>query len=338
MKCIADFEITSELAVVGDGIQLRLEHPRGRFEALIKNIEWTDYTSPFLLSLQIIFESPDLQAAKDLATDYLRELLNIFSLATGSRFTRHKTKQIIDSTPDLAMRDCLIYAHDKNEDPQPFIEGKIVDSIARLLDFDAPRAIQRSLRWYRIGINATIPEDQYHYFWFALEILAEYMKPAGKVANTCPQCKAPLYCEVCKTHPTHQPFAIQAIRQLIAKVSEHDAETIASLEKARNALMHGAILKEVESTLCKSGVELVDILGQIVFKSLIATFPKEIFKQKVCIGFPNTYIKRTLTAIAHIQTVVPKSGDGELDLDTLNKGFTFTIDRPKPKSDPKGAV
>ncbi|MGO7785661.1 methylamine utilization protein MauJ, partial [Rhizobium ruizarguesonis] len=58
--------------------------------------------------------------------------------------------------------------------------------------------MRRALRWYRLGIHAYSPDDQFTYFWFALEIVAEFQKPTSKVHDKFPHCQSALYCEKCE--------------------------------------------------------------------------------------------------------------------------------------------
>ena len=334
MQCIVDYEIESDLSVVSDGIQLKLQDPKGQFQAFIKNIVRDDYSTPFLLSLRLIFESPTLMEAEDIAEDKLAECLNILAFVTGAGVKRHRIKQIIDCTPASGMRDCLIWADAlAHEDPSPFLNKKITSSMERLLEFDPPPAVHRALRWYRYGIQAPIPEDQFQCFWFALEILAEHKKSPGKVADSCPKCRSPLYCESCKSHPTHRPYAKQAIRALIQEVeTASDDDIFEVLDKLRNALMHGATLKEAETKLPQSGEDLVDRLGKILFKALVHQFSSELVGEKLYFGNPTTYIHRSRTGIAHLQTVVPKGKDGELDLDRFASPKVFMATDGPPQS------
>jgi hypothetical protein len=221
MQCIANYEIESELSVISDDIILKFQHPKGQIQARIKNIVRNDYSTPFLLSMQIIFQAPNLKEAQNIAEDKLAELLNMLAFATSAGVRRHRIKQIVDCTPSSGMRECLIWADSVgHEDPTPFLDASMVYSIEHLLQFDPPPAVRRALRWYRIGLNARLPEDQFQYFWFALEILAEYQKAPEKVTDKCPHCRSSLYCETCKTHPTHRPYPKQAIRALIQGVDK----------------------------------------------------------------------------------------------------------------------
>lgn len=326
MRCLAHYEIQSEMSVVSDDIQLKLHHPNGDFEARIKNIVRNDYSNPFLLSVQISLEAPNLNEAKDIASEKLSECLNIIAFVTGGGVRRHKTKQIVDCTPLSGMRECLVWADSfGHEDPQPFLDQNIISSMERLLQFDAPPAVRRALRWYRIGIEECAPDDQFQYFWFALEILAEHEKNSEDVPDKCPRCKTPLYCKTCKANPTHRPYPKQAIRALIQAVDGTcTEETIKSLEEARNGLMHGATLKEIENALPNSEDHIVDILGKILFRALLHQFPKEILKEGIDFGSPTTYVHWTRTGVAHISTVVPTGEDGELDLN-LQTGLKVSV-------------
>jgi hypothetical protein len=201
------------------------------------------------------------------------------------------------------------------DDPQPFLREDTPRAIERLSEFDIPPAIRRAMRWYRLGINETVPDDQFVSFWFALEIVAELQKSTDKVSDKCPKCKSPLYCESCNTHPVHRPYASQAIRALLkAADKECDDATIELLLKTRNSLMHGSTLKEIEDSLPQPHEQIVDVLGQLLWKALILQFPHEMFDGTLAMGYPSTYVHRRLRAIGHVQTIVPVGADGDLDL------------------------
>jgi len=98
--------------------------------------------------------------------------------------------------------------------------------------------------------------------------------------------------------------------------------------------MHGATLREIEKKLPDPHEEVVDILGKIVFKVLINQFPREIFSEEVVFGNPSTYVHRTMTGVAHIQTVVPVDADGEFDLSFSGTKITMTTDGPPQSARP----
>lgn len=317
MKCVANYEIKTECSIVSDDLVLRIKHPKGAYRARIQNIQRSFYTTPFLLSLQLCFDSPTLVEADDIAEDHLADCLNMLAFTTGSSFQRHRIRHIIDATPAGAsgMRALLMWADSiEFEDPQPFLNEDTARTIERLLEFDIPPAIRRALRWYRLGIRETVPDDQFMYFWFALEIVAEFQKSTAKVPDICQKCKSPLYCETCNNHPTHKPFAKQAIRTLLKAVDrECDDEILDRLDKTRNSLMHGLTLGEIEEALPTPHEQIVDILGRLLFKVLIHQFPRKMFDETLKMGCPSTYLHHRVGAVAHIETVVPAGADGDLD-------------------------
>ncbi len=198
MECVANYEIKTESSVVADDLVLRIKHPKGLYRARIQNIPRTVYTTPFLLSLHLYFDAPALDEARDIADGFLADCLSMLAFTTGSRFQRHRIRQIVDATPQgmTGMRSLLMWADSiEYEDPQPFLHEDTAQAIERLLEFDIPPAIRRAMRWYRLGINETVPDDQFMNFWFALEIIAESQKSTDKVPDRCPQCQSPLYCE-----------------------------------------------------------------------------------------------------------------------------------------------
>ena len=336
MRCVANFEVSADLSVVADAQVLTICDPRERFKALIRNIPRSEFTTPFLLSVHIYFEAEALDAAAAVAEDHLVTCLNMLAFTMGAGFGRHRIRQIVDAEPSKgAMRDVRMWADRiEYDDPQPMLDDDHVKTIERLLEFDIPPAIRRALRWYRLGIDASAPDDQFTYFWFALEIVAEFQKPTAKVYDKCPHCQSALYCEKCETHPQHRPYAKQAIRALLMEADkECDDTTVALLDKTRNSLMHGATLKETERSLPDPHESVVDTLGKLLWKALLRQFPREMFDGSLVMGMPSTYLDYKATAVAHIQMNVPVDADGHFDLN-----FTGMVAELKPFGPPQSAL
>ncbi len=317
MECVANFEINSECSVVHDDQVLRIVHPTGLYRARIQNIKRQDFANHFRLSLHLYFDAPNLNESRAIANTLLAECLNMLAFTTGSKFEHHRIRQIVDATPGIeGMRDVLLWTDSiQHEDPQPFLDDDIPGAIEKLSVSEIPPAIQRALRWYRLGVNADVPDDQFTYFWFAIEIVAEHAKSTEKVSDKCSKCGSALFCETCNAHPTHRPYPKQAIHSLMltadAKCNE---ETVKLLDKTRNSLMHGATLSEIEAEHADLEDHIVDILGRILFKALVTQFPHELFDGSLAMGFPSTFVHRTATGIVHMQTVVPVDEEGEFDL------------------------
>ena len=337
MECVANFEITTECSIVSDDLVLRVKHPNGRYRLRIQNITRTTFTTPFLLSFHLYFDAPSLDDASEIGEELLADCLNMLAFTTGSRFKRHRIRQTTTATSSVksGVRLVKMWADTiEYEDPQPFLSAEIAQAIERLLQFDVPPAIRRAMRWYRLGINETNPDDQFVYFWFALELIAEFQKSIEKVHDKCPQCQSPLYCESCETHPLHKPYAKQAIRALL-KAADKDCDdvTIERLDKTRNDLMHGATLREIEARLPQPHEQIVDVLGQLLWRALVLQFPHEMFDGSLEMGFPSAFVHRQMQTVANIEMAVPLGSDGDLDLTFA--GFKAEM---KPFGPPQSAL
>ena len=341
MRVLANFEVESDISIVADATRLKIVHPTNRFTIFVQNIVRPEYSTPFLLSVQVIYDAPTVEDSKETGVDRLVQFLNILAFVTGASLHLHRIRQIVDCTPGLAMRTCLVWAESPaHDDPQPFVDVKIGETISRLVGLDLPVAVNRAMRWYRFGLRASQAEDQFQYFWFALEIIAEYTKSTEKVNDTCPKCGEALYCKTCDTYPTHRPYPKQAIRSLMRAVDPNlDEKTIADLDKARNALMHGSTMRDIEESVKRTSVQIVDTLGRTVFGCLLRQVPNELLKDGLRMGSPSTYVKHKKAGVATISTVVPFAADGALD-DTAFRGMTAELvpSRPPQSEHPVGVV
>jgi hypothetical protein len=134
---------------------------------------------------------------------------------------------------------------------------------------------QAAMRWYRLAIQASIIEEQFSYFWFALEIASENLKGTEKVPSKCPRCQGPLFCEKCGDHPTHRRYPGEAIRQLIQRVHPEGADEIFNtLQTIRHTLMHGGRISSVISELPRDEQEAVNKLAFVTWQAISIMFSK----------------------------------------------------------------
>ena len=94
MQCMANYEIRSDMSVFADNQWLKFKNAKEKFRARVSNIPRSDFSTPFLLSLQLSFEAPSINEAAEIANEYLADCFNILSLATGSSFILHRTGSI----------------------------------------------------------------------------------------------------------------------------------------------------------------------------------------------------------------------------------------------------
>ena len=341
MQCVANYELKAEASVFEDGCWLEIKHPKGLFRARLRNIVRNDFSTPFLLTLHIYFEAAGLDVAHDVAEERLVDCLNMLVLVTGCRFSSHRIRQIVDATPSVgAIRSLHMWSDSiGHEDPTPVLDDELTETASHLLSYDVPLPLRRAMSWYRHGVNSTVPDDQFQYFWFALEIVAVYKEATEKVNDKCPVCRSPLYCETCNDHPKHWPYEKQKIRALMQAVDkECDESRLELLAKARNTLMHGGTLRDIEGNLHEPREEIVDTLGKIVFMALVNEFPRELFKEKLRFLNPSTYVHRIMSGIAHIQTVVPQNASGDFDLSFSGTTMKMVTDGPPQSARPSGIV
>lgn len=319
MKCLADFEVISELSVSEDEGVISFEEANGKYSIRIRNKKIDDLRHQEILRLEIIFDSDTLEESEKLSLKYLTEALNLLALTTNSKFTMHRLVQIFDWTPDLTTRKGLIFAEDtRPHEPLPMLTNKLAETASCFLQGNRNKKIDDALRWFRLGIGAENIEEQFQNFWLALELVATSHKEPKKVYNSCPKCGGKLCCEVCGTVPKHKPYPKQAIQAIISQIAPDLPDFFESANKARNTIMHGGRLEELEGKINYTRIELVNHLGKITWdallKSTISTLPESIFPFQPNILISNQYANLKLGAIAVIETVIQNGSDGEPDI------------------------
>ena len=273
-KWIADYEVVSHLSLAEGESKLTYNNPIDSYEVHIKNLYIKPPVEKPLISVQVILETDVIDNVADLSRKYLKLFLNILTLVTNSKFTIHRLLRVIDWSPGLEMRNChQFFSSPDFNIPLPLLNNKILDSVYTLMKSDITNDLRRALRWFSRGVGANYIDEQFQYFWFALETIAEKDKDKTKVPDQCPKCQSPLYCETCKETPMHRPYPKQAIEQLIKKVVKGNPEKLfETLSKVRNELLHGEDSDEIEKSLPTDMSQLVDVLGQTVWAALINSF------------------------------------------------------------------
>jgi len=329
MQFVANYEVLSDISIFKDDYWFNLK--AHSYSARIRNIPREDYSSPFLLALEIKFNADDLDASVKTADELMVSCLDILAFTTGARILKQGIKQIVSECQVKGMNDCLFWTDDINhKDPQPIINSQLISTLNTLLSSSIPSPVRKALHWFRMGLYSKTPDDQFQYFWFALEIIATSEKSKEKVNDLCPQCRGNLFCQQCNKHPTHKPYVKDKIFSLmkLANNSLSD-ETIKMLGDVRNWLMHGSELSDFMSV--EEPLKQVDLLGRTAFAVMLMKIPFENEDIDLVFGHPNTYLHQKVSMRANIQTPVPKGTDGELDLSF--KGLQISIERDaKPQS------
>ena len=314
-KWIADFEVNSHLAVSSDDKKLIFQHPEGIYDVHIKNSSTKTSDDFPLLSVQVIFECENIKETKNIAKQYLGVFLDGLTFVTNQKFTIHELLRIVDWTPGLAMRECYQFKRFKEIDsPMPFLEDTYLDTLSILLKGDISQSLRRVLKWFSKGISSTSLDDQFQYFWFVIELLAEAIKPTDKIADKCPKCQEPLFCNNCQNTPTHRPYPKQAIQHLIQKYVTGDSEILfKKLSKVRNAIMHGDEIKKIEKDLSLSLEDVVNTIGRVSWTAILNSFIP--LKETADLHFieVNKYVHHQLVTFLHMKMGCPDKDNPQIE-------------------------
>ena len=313
MLCLADFVLDSDLCRTPGNAPLQLRGPGGAFSLTLSNLGNPDDPTEGVLSAQLTFEAASFdKALKEVAYDKLSAILNCLAFTTNRKFVVKKLKRLIDWTPGLQERDAIIY-HDSPEwdTAEPALDAKFLDTAERLLTMTSGAEQSAAMRWYRLGLQAEVLEEQFSYFWFALEISAETMKGKENIASKCPRCQGKLFCEICKDYPLHRRYVGEAIQQAIETVHPEDADEIfKTLQLVRHTLMHGGRISSVRDQLPCDEQQAVNKLAFVTWQSIFRMFsnPDPRGEEPFNFGYCDNLVRRTLSFGLHIKTTL-KGGD-----------------------------
>jgi hypothetical protein len=304
MIVLADFLLDSDLCLKDGAAPITIRAPNSEFSMSISNATAADRASDgVVLSAQITFNSDVFEKnLRPVAQEKLGAALNFLVFATDRKFAQTRLKRIIDWTPGLTDRRAFIYA----ETPE---WNNATPGLAHgLLAADPMVEQQVAMRWYRRGIEAASVEDQFSYFWFALEIAAEALKGSERVPSKCPKCNGPLYCEQCGTHPTHRRYRGEAVRQIVERFYPTNADEIFQpLELIRHTLMHGGRIASLAGKLPGDAQQAVNIMAFVSWRALFLMFKKSPpdHEKPISVGYKDQFVRRTIVAIADMTIGMP---------------------------------
>ncbi len=274
MRLMADYLLDSDLCLPDGDPPMVIQGPEGRFALTLSNTAKEPQEAKGVLAARLVFEAESLHGSRVVADEYIHQSLNALSYATGHPFTYNSLRQIVDWTPGVEMRELLRFLETPMRDlAEPWLEGEFGQTVEHFLVVQAGARQQTALRWFRLGLATDNLEDQFSYFWFALEIAAEALKDKEKVPSACPHCRSPLYCEPCGKHPLHKKYPGQAIQALVERHVEGDgAEIFSTLQRIRHTLMHGDRISSVIDSLPCTQDEALNSLCHITQTALEEMF------------------------------------------------------------------
>lgn len=276
-KWIADFEVEGHLCFEQHKAKVKYIDPNRAYEVHLKNLHTALDSNPPLLSAQVLLEAENIQSAAEVSKEQLREFLDILSFVTNHTFRIHAPIRVLDWTPGLTMRDFIqMKAFPGDDIPLPGLKQELLDTVHELCSRDIQPRLRRAFKWFAQGVRSTLLDDQFQYFWFAIELVAEIVKSPDPVPDVCQKCHNPLYCRQCEEISMHRPFNRQAIAQLISKVVKNDPDRATRLFlKVRNMLLHGDEIVNIEAEIAMPMSRVVNNIGKMAWIALLDTFKVE---------------------------------------------------------------
>lgn len=309
---LANCEVEAHLSL-HEGLKvLRYAHPANNYTVFLRDLRVEPASDPPLLSVQIVFAAAALHEARDLAERYLKEFLDYLVVVTNCKFRLRRILHIFNWEPGSGMRECMYYVGASNHEvPVPGLAADLLDTLALLQQHPVQPRLRRALKWFGNGVSAIYRDDQFTYFWFVIEVLAQVVKSVAPVPDKCPMCGGPLFCQACGVSHVHRPYPKQAIQHLFAKyvAGEPDA-FFERTNKIRNALLHGDEIAAIESDLRIDFSEEVNKLGHLAWTALMGQFAPSLVGKQIAILQTNRYVHVGLTVGAHMQVgFIPKFDD-----------------------------
>lgn len=303
MRLLADYILDSDLCLPKGDAPFQINGPHGSFTLHLSNTSDEIQQPTGVLAARLVFEAEDLHTAREKADEFLYAALNALSFTTGHPFSYNDLRQIIVWEPGLSMREMIRYLETPMKDrAQPLLQADFKQSVDHYLVVQAGEKQQTALRWFRLGLGADSLEDQFTYFWFALEISARLTKGTEKVPSKCQKCQSPLYCENCSTYPVHKKYEGEAIRDAICRhVEANSEEVFKTLQKIRHTILHGERITSVIDSLPCSQEEAVNALSHITQSALLEIFTtdNEHAPAKVMLARSDDITRRKLIVSMH---------------------------------------
>jgi hypothetical protein len=268
-----DFRVKSDVVLAKDQKTIIFAAPDNTHEIHLftRRGEGKHAVDELYLSAHVILEGENAFASADRAETYLRQFLEILAIATSGSYRLEQRILVADWTAGLTNR--RFWHFKKFPDPRVPIYAlrqDIIESIKTLTASPIPTAVRLAMQWWARGVSAGMPHEQFQFFWYALEIIADYSKPSIRVPSKCASCSGDLFCRTCNVIPLHRPYPKQAIKMLIEKhVRTEPQRFFAVIDDATNRLLHGDDPENIARDLDASWDRLSDSLGKTTWAAIL---------------------------------------------------------------------
>jgi hypothetical protein len=303
-RFLSNWEVESDIILPEGTPFLQYSHPAGRYTIFLRNLASPRLDEGFL-SMQLVFDAPSLTQAKSVAEGMAKEFLDFLAFVSNLKARLRSLLHIFNWEPGHGMREALYFTRSAAHDdaPYPALESPLLDTIALLQTHNVPPRLRRALKWFSNGVTSKSPDDQFIYFWFVIELVAQLIKEPSPVPDRCPTCRKELYCPTCLTSPLHRPYPKQAIEQLFVRYASDDPPQLYThATTARNMLMHGDDVGSIEAELQIDFPDLVNNLGHLAWISLLNQFLPVLVNRQPALLRTNQYVYYNLSGRVHLQT------------------------------------
>ena len=321
-RVMTNWEVESDIILPTDTPFIRHDHPENKYSVFLRPSHVAGATRS-MLTLQIIFDAPDLNEAKELSEGLAKDFLDYLTFTSNMRARLGKLLHVFDwevAPPDPKMRQA-IYCHTSpgSDAPLEALEALLLDTIKILQRQPTNPRLRRALKWFANGVASGYQDDQFVFFWFVIEIIAQIIKDVSQIPDRCPQCHAPLYCPACNATHLHRPYPKQAVEQVFRRFVKSGSEDFFKKAiRARNMLLHGDEVHTIESEL---GIEfniLVNSMGHLAWAAIFDQFIPVMRGTRPSFLTTNIYVGMNLHFYADVAVA-----------------FTPDFDNPDPVTFPK---
>lgn len=344
MEILADFQLESDLRLPDGDPPMVIASAADQFRATITNIG-SGSQEQGMLACRLVFENPEFDESEEVALQKVVKLVNALAYTTNRKFGIDRLHKLIEWTPGIRQRRARIFHRSPlDHRAEPALAPQFGQTAQYLLECQGGEQQQSALRWYRLGIQAASPDEQFSYFWFALEIVAQVLRSTARVPSKCSTCQGPLYCERCQTHPTHRPYPGEAIRQAVTRFqAENPDEVFETLQQIRHTLMHGDRLQSIEHELPCTVDQAVTKLAHITWNAIGALFDASrgtAPQQSLMFGHPQTVLRRTLVASVDVLTELLRDHDSPKieNFPEINISVDFRMPPPRDVTAPGNPI
>ena len=304
-RWVAGFRVFADLILPADTPALTYRQPEGEVEIEIRNAEKDEFDSASL-TVYVTLPAADREGARTRSADILHSFLYLLTFVTAMKFRLARRLFVLDWSPGVTdLREGLVWARSLEPPQHDAMSAEFIESVALFESASGSTTSQRALRWFSLGVRASIMEDQFQYFWFVIELVANAKKVAEKVADRCATCRGDLYCPTCEGPSMHRPYSVQKIRMIMKSAGATD-DVIERASLVRNMIMHGDDREHIEEELTKVDSEVglkevVNVLGRLAREVILRTFTfPPGTATPVTILDVSTYVEHSLEVIADI--------------------------------------